>query len=238
MSKARNEKKNKGSFSETKLPRGIHPNARNLFNGVEVFCDREILEFLIHQNSETGDANALSHQLIEHYGTLAAVVSAPTKNLYKFPELSEFSIVVLKLIQEAAIRIVKSEVAKRSIFPISSGLIQYLRVIFSDQKIEKSIVIYLNKNYLMISCELHSTGTIDRTALYPREIMKRGIELGASGFIVVHNHPDGNASPSEDDVVLSRDMQQAMKFFSLNLLDHIIITDSSWLSMKALGYII
>lgn len=220
-----------------RLPNSIHPNARNLFNGMEIFSDCDILEFLIHLTSDTANANETSRQLIDHYGTLSAVVSAPVHKLYAVSQLLEPAVFTLKLVKETSLRLLKSEISKKSILPISKSLINYLKAVYAAEKNEKSTVLYLDKNYFLLSCEPHSSGTIDRTAFYAREVMKRGLELGATGFILVHNHPGGNVSPSPDDITLSRDMKEAMSFFSMTLVDHIIIGDDSWTSLKAHGYL-
>jgi DNA repair protein RadC len=114
-------------------------------------------------------------------------------------------------------------------------LLDYLRVAQGENRIEQFRLLFLDAKNRLIADEVHQTGTIDQTPVYPREVAKRALELGAAALIVVHNHPSGDPSPSPEDAALTRQAVDAGRLFGIEVLDHIVIGRGRYVSLKDQG---
>ena len=179
--------------------------------------------------------NLISDRLIMHYGSLAMVISASAVELCRFGGLTKPQVLTIKAVHTAALRLVSSELNTSSIISDNKALTNYLVAFYSRDNIESFRVLFLNPLNGLIADELMTSGTVDHVLPYPREIIRRAIELNATALILVHNHPSGDPTPSFDDVdstIRIRDIASALQ---IRVHDHIIIACGNMISFRALG---
>lgn len=179
--------------------------------------------------------NLISDRLITHYGSLAMVISASAVELCRFGGLTKSQVLTIKAVHTAALRLVSSELNTSSIISDNKALTNYLIAFYSRDNIESFRVLFLNSSNGLIADELMASGTVDHVLPYPREIIRRAIELNATALILVHNHPSGDPTPSFDDVdstIRIRDIASALQ---IRIHDHIIIARGKMVSFRASG---
>ncbi len=206
--------------------------------GGEAFTDTELLEAVLHLAIPRRDTKALAKLLLRRGGSFAAVLAAPPAQLTEFEGLGETSVANLKIVVAAAQRYARGQVENDN--PILSSwtqLIDYCRATMAFEGIEQFRVLFLDKKNRLIADEVQQKGTVDHTPVYPREVLKRSLELSASALILVHNHPSGDPSPSTADVQMTRQIVEVAKPLGITVHDHIIIGKSAHASMKALRLI-
>lgn len=208
---------------------------RFLVAGAEALADYELLELLLFQALPRGDAKPLAKRLIARFGSFAEAVSAPTDALARVDGMGEASIVALKTAQAAAARLLGETLRDRPLLSSWSQLLDYCRVAMAHQPVEEVRVLYLDRKNRLIADERQGRGTVDHTPLYPREVVKRGLELGASALIVVHNHPSGDPTPSQADIAMTRQLAEAAAALGLVLHDHLIVARGGHTSFRAAG---
>ena len=162
---------------------------RVLDKGVESLTDLEVLEYLLFSARPRGDTKPLAKTLIKSFGNLAGVLNASREELATIAGLGEASIAALKIVPEAARRLALEEASERPVIASWDKLLAYCRVAMGHQKVEQFRLLFLDKKNRLIADELQQSGTVDHTPVYPREVIKRALELGASALILVHNHP-------------------------------------------------
>ncbi len=162
---------------------------RVLDKGVESLTDLEVLEYLLFSARPRGDTKPLVKTLIKCFGNLAGVLNASREELATIAGLGEASIAALKIVPEAARRLALEEASERPVIASWDKLLAYCRIAMGHQKVEQFRLLFLDKKNRLIADELQQTGTVDHTPVYPREVIKRALELGASALILVHNHP-------------------------------------------------
>jgi DNA repair protein RadC len=189
-----------------------------------VLPDYEILEILLFATSPRRDVKPLAKELIKHFGSLAAILTSPLNELRRFG-IKDNAIAMFRAVQESGERILQKEVESKPILQSWKALQDYCRLTMAHLKTENFRTIYLNKKNMVIANELQDTGTIDETPIYPREIVKRALELSACAVIIVHNHPSGNATPSGADISATRQVIQALATVGITLHDHLIIAE-------------
>jgi DNA repair protein RadC len=196
--------------------------------------DYEMLELLLTFVLPRRDVKPLAKELIKEYGSFANVIHASTPMLKAHKGLSDTSIIAIKLVQSAALRLLKQDSFQSGhILSSWDKLLDYCQASMSREKIEQLRILYLNRKNHLIADEVQQYGTIDHTPFYPREIVKRTLDLGASSIILVHNHPSGDATPSKEDIAATRLLKTALDALNLSLHDHIIISTTSYTSMKS-----
>ncbi len=161
---------------------------RLLDKGADSLADHEILEFLLFGARPRGDTKPLAKVLLKRFDSLAGVLSASPRELAAVDDLGETSIAALKVVPEAARRLALEEVSQRPVIASWDKLIAYCRITMGHEKIEQFRLLFLDKKNRLIADELQQRGTVDHTPVYPREVIKRALELGASALILVHNH--------------------------------------------------
>ncbi|HEY8191686.1 MAG TPA: DNA repair protein RadC, partial [Alphaproteobacteria bacterium] len=177
----------------------------------------------------------LAKALLERFGNMAGVVNAPVAELEKFDGLSENSITAVKAIQAAAFRMMKQEIMHRPVLNSWQRLMDYCAATMAHEQKEHFRILFLNKKNELIADEVQQTGTVDHTPAYPREIMKRALELGATALILVHNHPSGDATPSQADVDMTHAIMAAGEPFSIVIHDHLVVSRNGTKSFKTMG---
>lgn len=213
----------------------------NGFNGLE---DYEILELLLFYVIPRKDTKAIAKELIKKFKTLANVLKADTLELKTINGLGDVAITFLKMMGALPARIYKDELKNQKLIKDDKNkisdkevLLSFLRNKIGYEDVEKFYVIYLSSSNEVIAFEESSSGTLDRSSIYPREIYKRVIMENAKSIIIAHNHPSGNTCPSKCDIDITNEIAKGLKNFGALLLEHIIITRDSYFSFLEEGLI-
>ncbi len=206
-----------------------------LNRGPDALADYELLEMLLFYAMPKGDTKPLAKALINRFGSFAAVLAAPPKDLFAVPGLAEFGVSALKLVQASALRLAKAELTERPILNNWDRLTDYLNAVLGRERIEQFRVLFLDSKNRLLADELLGRGTVNHTPVYPREILKRALELHAMAIILVHNHPSGDPSPSEDDIVVTREIKAAANMLQIALHDHVIVGNGRCFSLRSNG---
>jgi DNA repair protein RadC len=222
------------------LKAGHRERVRERFNkvGGEAFTDIELLEAVLHLAIPRKDTKDLAKLLLKRFGSFSSVLSAPRAQLEGFDGLGDATITSLKVVQAAAQRFARDRVDRdMPILSSWSALIDYCRSAMAFEDVEQFRVLFLDKKNRLIADEVQQRGTVDHTPVYPREVIKRTLELSATALILVHNHPSGEPSPSSADVQVTRQIVDFAKPLGVTVHDHIIIGKSGHVSMKGMKLI-
>ena len=208
---------------------------RLLAGGTEGLPDYELLEFLLFSARPRTDMKPLAKALLKRFGSLAAVLSASPDSLAAFPGMGEASTAVLKAVREAGLRLVRAEIADRPVLSSWQKLLDYCTAAAGYSEVEEFHLLFLDRKNALLADERQARGTVDHTPVYPREVVKRALELGASAIIMVHNHPSGDPTPSRADIEMTREVQKAASSLGVALHDHVILGRGRHASLKTLG---
>ena len=208
---------------------------RLLEGGPDALLDHELVEYLLALVIPRRDTKPLAKQLLSEFGSLPALISADPESLTRVVGMGDAAISALKIVQAAALRLLKAEVVERPILASWQALLDYLRADLAHISVERVRVLHLNSKNMLIRDELVSEGSIDQSAIYIREVIRRALELGSAAFILVHNHPSGDTQPSRADIAITRDIVETGKRLNIAVHDHVIIGVKGHSSMRALG---
>lgn len=208
---------------------------RFLVGGPDALPDYELLELTLFMAIPRRDVKPLAKELIAQFGNLAGVLNAPIAELEKINGLSDNTITALKVIQASAFRMLKQDVIKKPILNSWARLMDYCAATMAHEKKEHFRILFLNKKNELIADEIQQSGTVDHTPVYPREIMKRALELSATAIILCHNHPSGDPSPSRMDIEMTQQIIAAGEPFDIKIHDHIIVSKNGTASFRNLG---
>lgn len=198
--------------------------------------DYEILELLLCQTIPRRDVKPLAKSMIRDFGDIAGVLAAPPEALSKVEGLGETSIVGLKLVQHAALRMLRQDLENAHVLSSWQAVLDYCRAAMGREKIEQFRLLFLDNRNRLMADEVQQRGTVDHTPLYPREVVKRALELHASALIMVHNHPSGDPTPSKADIAMTKTVRDALAKVDIKLHDHIIIARTDVRSLRSDGY--
>ncbi len=198
-------------------------------------ADYELIELLLFSAMPRHDVKPIAKALIKRFGSFAGVLDADVRALSDVKGVGEAVAVSLLFVREAAQRLLQSKVMNQPILSNWQSLMDYLRVALAHGKTEQFRILFLNRKNALIADELQQEGTIDHTPVYPREVIKRALDLSASALILVHNHPSGDPTPSQADIEMTKDLRQAGEKLSILIHDHIVVSKSGNTSFKALG---
>lgn len=210
---------------------------RFMQGGAAAVPDYELLELILFRTFRNGDVKPLARRLMDTFGDFNRVVSAPPDRLLQIEGVGEALVQDLKVLEAAAHRMARSRVLKRQVLSGWDALLDYCHTVMAHQETEQFRVLYLDRKNVLIADEEQAKGTVDHVPVYPREVVKRALELNASALILVHNHPSGDPSPSDADVSMTRAVDEAAQALGLTLHDHLIIGKSNELSLRAAGYL-
>lgn len=210
---------------------------RFIRGGAESLQDYELLELILFMAMPRKDVKPLAKQLLERYGGLAQLLAAPVGQLAQNDGLSENSAVCLKAVAATAQRMMQRDLIGKPVLNSWDRLIDYCTAAMAHEAREYFRVLFLNKKNELIADEVQGVGTVDHTPAYPREIMKRALEVGATAIILVHNHPSGDPKPSQADIDMTRAVVRAGEPFGIILHDHIIVSRKGYKSFKSEGLI-
>jgi len=206
---------------------------RLIKSGESALADYELLEMTLYWSHPRGDTKPIAKDLLKEFGNLANVFIASDNDLKKVKGVGDSTVAVLRLSYAIALRLAKAELMDRPLLMDSDQLIRYCRLRIKDPKVEQFHVFFLDKKHQFLSDEIHQVGTVDHAAVYPREIIKKALEHGASKILMVHNHPSGDSTPSKADVDLTKHIAEIGEKLGIQVNDHLVLGSGSYTSMKA-----
>ena len=208
---------------------------RVLESGADSLQEHELLEGLLFHAQARGDMKPLAKALLKRFGSVAGVMAAEPRDLMAVPGVKEASLATLKLVQEAAKRMAREEVIDKPVISSWDRVLDYCRTTIGREDTERFHLLFLDKKNQLIADETQQRGTVDHTPVYPREVVKRALELGASALILVHNHPSGDTTPSRADIAMTEEIVEAAGKLGILVHDHIVISRSGHSSFRSLG---
>ncbi|MEL6239670.1 MAG: DNA repair protein RadC [Pseudomonadota bacterium] len=229
------------------LPQGTTPSyiadhrsrlrQRFLKGGADALPDYEMLELVLFRAIPRRDVKPLAHELLKRFGDFNRVITAPADRLSDVKGVGDAVITELKIVEAAAQRLARSKVMNRQVISSWDALLDYCHTTMAHRETEQFRVLFLDRKNILIADEEQAKGTVDHVPVYPREVVKRALELNASALILVHNHPSGDPTPSQADIDMTNQIEMACQSLGLTLHDHIIVGKSRELSFKSAGYL-
>ena len=208
---------------------------RLLQTGPDSLADHELLEMVLFLALPRRDTKPLSRSLLQRFGSFAGAIAAPLADLHSVEGLGEAGAAALKTVQAAALRLVRAEVIGRPVLANWDALIAYLTAVLARERIEQFRILFLDNRNRLLADEAQSRGTVNHAPVYPREVVKRAIELRATALILVHNHPSGDPTPSREDIAMTNEVRAAAKLLDIVLHDHIIVGNGASISFRREG---
>lgn len=211
--------------------------ARYRDHGDAALADYELLELLLFRLIPRRDTKPIAKALIDRFGTLGGVLGAPLGLLQEVKGVGEAVALDLKLTSTIAHRMLKSELRGKQVLSSWSSVIDYCHAAMAYEAREQFRILFLDKRNALIADEIQGRGTVDHTPVYPREVVRRALELSATAIILVHNHPSGDPTPSRADIDMTRTIVETAKPLGITVHDHIIIGKDGHASLKGLRLI-
>ncbi|MFA7276518.1 MAG: DNA repair protein RadC [Pseudobdellovibrionaceae bacterium] len=208
--------------------------ARFIKGGIEALAEYEILELILFTAIPRRDVKPLAKDLIKNFGSFHSVFRASVAELVAFG-LSENTAIALKMIEASAFHFLKCSHIGQPILNSWNNLLSYLQADMGFEPRENFRLLFLNKKNELIADEIQQSGTVDHTPAYPREIVKRALELGATAVILVHNHPSGDSTPSKADIEMTQAIIAAAKPLGIIIHDHLVVSKTGVSSMRNKG---
>ena len=208
---------------------------RFINGGADAMPDYELLELVLFRAIPRRDVKPLARELLERFTDFNGVISAPVDQLQIVSGVGQTVIQELKIVEAAAHRLAKSKVIGRPAISSWDALLEYCQTTMSHRQTEEFRVFYLDRKNILISDELLGQGTVDHVPVYPREIVKRALHLNASALILVHNHPSGDPTPSQQDIAMTKHIQAAADALGISVHDHLVIGKSREISFQSEG---
>jgi DNA repair protein RadC len=228
-------------------PKGPHPGAghrdrlrRRLIDaGPQALSDHELIECLLALAIPRIDTKPLAKRLIERFGGLGPLLAADPEAIRRAgaSPLSDRSVAAIKIVQAAALRLVKTRIDPKRMLGSWTALIDYLHADMAHESIERVRALFLNARNELIRDEVLWEGSVDESAVHVRELMRRAMDLGATALIIVHNHPSGDPTPSQQDIRLTREIVEAGRHLKIVVHDHVIIGAKGHSSLRNLGLV-
>ncbi len=203
--------------------------------GASALADYELLELVLFSAVPRADTKPLAKALIKRFGSFAEVVSAEPARLSEVKGAGGAVVSALKVVEAAAVELARGKVMDRPILSTWQALLDYCQSSMSLGKKEQFRILFLDRNNTLVADEVQQEGTVDHTPVYPREVIKRALELGATALILVHNHPTGDPTPSKADIDMTREIAQAGEKLGIVVHDHLVIGRRDHASFKSLG---
>lgn len=222
---------------------GIHDGhrekmrARFLNAGLDSFAPHEALELLLYYAIPRRDTNAIAHTLMERYGSLTAVLNAPVEDLQKVEGIGESAAILLRLVPQLCRRADVEEAANETALNTSEKAGKYLMALLSGQRREVVYQLCLDRKGKLLASKKLGEGGVSNVVLDIRQVVENAILTSASAVILAHNHPSGIATTSPDDYVMTDKAQEALWTVGIELVDHIIVADKDYISMRDSGYL-
>ncbi|WP_319773071.1 DNA repair protein RadC [Breoghania sp.] len=211
--------------------------ARFRQRGHEALADYELLELLLFRTFPRKDTKPIAKALLSRFGSFAEVLAAPRSRLKDVEGIGEAVVDDLKAVHAAALCYARGQVSQRKVLSSWSTVLDYCRSAMAFSEREEFRILFLDKKNGLIADEVQQTGTVDHTPVYPREVVKRALELSSSAIILVHNHPSGDPTPSRADIQMTRQIADVAKPLGIELHDHIIVGRAGHVSFRGLQLI-
>ncbi|MGN6286570.1 MAG: RadC family protein [Afipia sp.] len=236
MSESSDDSSEPRGFSEAPHYHGHRERLRDRFRdaGADALSDYELLELVLFRALPRRDVKPLAKTLINRFGSFAEVVHAPEARLRETSGLGDAAVTELKLIAATASRVAKGQLKERTVLSSWSAVIDYCRTAMAFADKEQFRILFLDKRNQLIADELQQVGTVDHTPVYPREVVKRALELSATAIILVHNHPSGDPTPSTADIQMTKSIVAISSPLGISVHDHIIVGKNGHASLKGL----
>jgi len=198
-------------------------------------CDYELLELVLFRALPRRDVKPLAKSLIARFGSFGEVIAAPWPRLAEVDELGDAAITELKVVEAAARRLARGEAKRRHVLSSWTAVLDYCRSAMAFAEREQFRILFLDKRNQLIADEVQQVGTVDHAPVYPREVVKRALELSATAVILAHNHPSGDPTPSRADIEMTRKIADVAKPLGVAVHDHIIVGRDGHASLKGMG---
>jgi len=208
---------------------------RFLKGGADALADYELLELLLFLALPRRDAKPIAKALLARFGGFAETISAEPAQLAEVAGVGESAIAALKTVQAAALCLMRERAMTEPVLGNWEAVLAYCRASMAYRATEQFRVLFLNRKNALLADEVQQQGTVDHAPVYPREVVKRALELEASAIILVHNHPSGDPEPSRDDVAMTRAVKDAAERLGIALHDHVIVARGGFTSFRAAG---
>jgi DNA repair protein RadC len=205
--------------------------------GPDALSDYELLEAVLFRAQPRRDVKPLAKALLRRFGSFAEVIAAPAARLAEVPGVGAAAIAEVKVVQAAAHRFARGALTERRVLSSWSAVLDYCRTAQAFADKEQFRILFLDKRNQLIADEKKQEGTVDHTPVYPREVVKRALELSATALILVHNHPSGDPTPSRADIQMTLAIVEVAKPFGIAVHDHIIVGKDGHASLKGLKLI-
>lgn len=231
-----------GMAARGKLPSYIRDHRKRLRDrfmegGPQAMPDYELLELVLFRAIPRQDVKPLARRLLDAFGDFNTVISASPARLAQVKGTGEAVICELKIVEAAAHRLARARVMDRPVISSWDAVLDYCHTSMAHRETEQFRILYLDRKNVLVADEEQARGTVDHVPVYPREVVKRALELNASALILVHNHPSGDPTPSQSDIDMTARVQHAAEALGLTLHDHLIIGRERELSFRAEGYL-
>jgi DNA repair protein RadC len=205
--------------------------------GADALPDYELLEMVLFGANSRSDTKTLAKQLIETFGSFAGVIAAPRERLAEIDGVGEGAIAALKVVEAAASRMLRGQIERRAVLASWSAVLDYVRAAQAHAPKEQFRILFLDKRNQLIADEVQQEGTVDHTPVYPREVVKRALELSATAIILVHNHPGGDPTPSRADIEMTKRIVDVARGLGIEVHDHVIVGRDGHASLRGLKLI-
>lgn len=218
---------------------GAAARERLLDAGADALSDAELMEALLShalpRDAAPDEVAALARAVTARFGSFASALAAGERELRAVPGLGTHCIAAIKLVHDAALRLAQAEVAAHPVLADPARLMSYLHAVLSRERIEQFRILFLDADGRLVADEAQARGTVNHTPVYPREVVKRALELGAAALVLVHNHPSGDPTPSREDLDMTGQVRQAADLLGVRVVDHVIVGNGRWTSFKQAG---
>lgn len=208
---------------------------RFMAGGADALPDYEMLELVLFRAIPRQDVKPLARLLLDTFGDFNRVLSAPASRLKQVKGVGGAVVQELKIVEAAAHRLARSKVMQRHVISSWDAVIDYCHTAMAHRDTEQFRILFMDRKNVLIADEAQAKGTIDHVPVYPREVVKRALELNAAALILVHNYPSGDPTPSEADITVTQQIYDAAKTLDIILHDHLIIGKSHELSFVSEG---
>ena len=236
-----------GEADEADAPAGKQPSyiadhrkrlrTRFMEGGAAAMPDYELLELVLFRAIPRQDVKPLARLWLDTFGDFNRVISASPARLTAVKGVGDAVVLELKIVEAASQRLMRAKVMHRPVLSSWDALLDYCHTAMAHRETEQFRILYLDRKNVLIADEEQARGTVDHVPVYPREVVKRALELNASALILVHNHPSGDPTPSDSDISMTAQVQDAATVLGITLHDHLIIGKSRELSFRATGYL-
>jgi DNA repair protein RadC len=210
---------------------------RFMEGGAAAMPDYELLELVLFRAIPRQDVKPVARLLLDTFGDFNRVVTAAVPRLMMVKGVGDSVVQELKIVEAAAQRMMRARVMNRPILSSWDALLDYCHTAMAHRETEQFRILYLDRKNVLIADEEQARGTVDHVPVYPREVVKRALELNASALILVHNHPSGDPTPSEADIGMTLQVQDACRTLGITLHDHLIVGKSREISFRSSGYL-